>query len=653
MRRTCRYFFTLLCAGVLATACREQSATQNSPAALEQLDQIVQKEISGYFSEQYGFVIAEEDFLADVAETEQLINHYLKTADARYTTERRHMTMLHLACAFKKPELVRTLLEDGANPDAAMKVQSGLGESESRLPATLPLTWAVCRAWEGQEYNPADVCRIIDLLLQAGAKIPVSEALKPDAPWLMYASNVCDSEAVWLHLYSKGIPAADAHIAAENGKMTHLSAATGAVLKGWIQATRQLLADQVTVQTPANNLLHIAASNDMRQEHYLDMLELLLEHPIEVDTTDENGSTPLMYVATNLADKFLTDYEKDLAARAVLKFLKKGADPYRICPSRHYPGCSPYDFIAGHPQVLQFLEKEGYKLTAPPIDLTVKGKELLTAVYRLSLHKSHRHFTEPEIENLLGLFNPAPELMQNELYEPALHVLLHQLEGVEPQRIVRHICAMPIWKSAGDCKTHNHILRSVLLHVVHHPALVLPADFVCSTAEMLAAGGLDEEAATFMELLYRSPDGRERIPHYQACNNTVLQAGAWNALLLAEGLPQPKDGCVAGWLKQRGKDVADFPSSVAQALKLTSLETFWCGQMSDGEKDELYRCMEAICPPAAAHYRRLGAALDDPEKLDEIMGRIGQLQYELEIAMARFILQHRNDFLPPAAKNTD
>jgi hypothetical protein len=51
---------------------------------------------------------------------------------------------------------------------------------------------------------------------------------------------------------------------------------------------------------------------------------------------------------------------------------------------------------------------------------------------------------------------------------------------------------------------------------------------------------------------------------------------------------------------------------------------------------------------AAARYRAIAAAMDDPETLDKLTADSNSWKFELEIATAEYILKHSSEFQPEA-----
>lgn len=119
------------------------------------------------------------------------------------------------------------------------------------------------------------------------------------------------------------------------------------------------------------------------------------------------------------------------------------------------------------------------------------------------------------------------------------------------------------------------------------------------------------------------------------------------AKLRQAGLPTPRDGDVQLWLENHGREAT---SPVLQkAVLLTSLSRLWYGDMLPAEQEQMLAAMEETgATRAAARYRAIVEAMDEPETLDKLTEDSDSWKFELEIATARFILNHSANFLTPA-----
>ena len=101
-----------LAGALLVAGCGERDFGQATPEAAAEYAEIIEG-----FNALKGEEWIEVELNSE-AEVNALIVHFDRTADARYATPQSGLTLLHLACLFKKPELAHCLLLDGANPNA-------------------------------------------------------------------------------------------------------------------------------------------------------------------------------------------------------------------------------------------------------------------------------------------------------------------------------------------------------------------------------------------------------------------------------------------------------------------------------------------------------------------------------------------------------
>jgi hypothetical protein len=120
--------------------------------------------------------------------------------------------------------------------------------------------------------------------------------------------------------------------------------------------------------------------------------------------------------------------------------------------------------------------------------------------------------------------------------------------------------------------------------------------------------------------------------------------------LYKEGLPDANPGGVAAWLSANNRR-ADTPV-LQNAVLLTSTEELWYGDMPADKITALENAVKELgLPEVAQVYRNIADNLDNPEELDNIMSTRGEWSYRLEIAIARYLLEHKGEFLtdPPTA----
>ena len=121
-----------------------------------------------------------------------------------------------------------------------------------------------------------------------------------------------------------------------------------------------------------------------------------------------------------------------------------------------------------------------------------------------------------------------------------------------------------------------------------------------------------------------------------------MRAGAYAAQLAKAGLPEPRNNSVEAWLLTHGRE-ADTPF-LRDAVLITSLEKLWFGRMPAEEQTRFIALMRRLgAPHAADAYENIAKNLDNPEQLELLMDD-DDWKFELEIATARFFLEHIHDF---------
>ena len=150
--RLARLALPLFLAASVLSSCAPQDKGHATPEAAEELALIstVLPEIG----------IDEILELPAADEIHLLMADFASTADAGLASTPSGITMLHLACLFKKPELARCLLLDKADPNAT----TAQGDT--------PLALAVAmRGAEDDTVTAETVIRLIDVLISGGADI--------------------------------------------------------------------------------------------------------------------------------------------------------------------------------------------------------------------------------------------------------------------------------------------------------------------------------------------------------------------------------------------------------------------------------------------------------------------------------------------------
>lgn len=625
MSQSCRPLSILAAAAFLLAGCGDNFSDHYTEEARQQFNCIYDHLLPE---------LAAEDWLTDeeLEEIELLLTEYSKTGDARYTTPKNGLTMLHLAAMFKQPELVRCLLKDGAVANAHLRNQSG----------DTPLQFAVASDY-APAAEPEKLIEIIETLLAAGA--PLNQRSTDGTTLLCYAGISCAHEEVFIHLLQKGAEIIDTPGIDHSSP---ISPGIGAAIKGWDHALAALFEKRNGKLTESDKrLLHIAAIGAAGRDEgrHQECIQLLLKKGTPIDTTDEAGRTALFMAA-------LAPHSGDpiSAAPIISLLLQHGADPYKKAEKdAEYPGFCAYDFIISRPELLNELKAQGHSFTPPPLAFD-NPATLLQDICRAYMRSAEPEEIRPHMDRIITVLTPNAAMLADEIYADALSNAVELMAATDAERTKAAVAAMPIWKQK-ELWEQKAPHTATLLHAIEHAGLDLPPDLICNTAEMLNEAGLTDEAATMIEQLGNSPANSDIIARYCEDTRPALQAGAWGARLAAADLPDPRAGGVAAWMNTH------TPSNhiaLQKALLLTSQEELWYGEMDENQQQALFQAMEEIgASRAAAHYRQIAASLDNPEKLDELTADADSWKFELETATARFIWENREAFQPPPAQNTD
>ena len=597
----------LLACALVLPGCRPPSQGHASPEAAEELAQITAILPEVGVEEVLELPAADDIFT--------LVAAFGVTPDARQTAANSGITMLHLACLFKKPELARCLLLDHADPNA----RSVTGDT--------PLSLAVAiRGIEDESVTDDAIIALLDILLAGGADI---HATAPNEMSLLnYAGLSSFSEKVFLYLLDKGC------------KPDAVTCQAPAMM-GWNTALQRVL-NMGTAKSPEemDALLLMAAAN-----LHKDTVELLLNAGADVNAQRMGGTTPLLEAAGHL----LSPAEEEECERkaAILDIcallIQRGADP-QLAEIRQdgSPAFSATDILTRDAETMEELRKRGVDLTPQEITYT-SGIALLEAIGKATVLE--RIPPASAFDAIAAALTPTDEMRSYQGYHDILPMAVELLHGMDAARASQHVAGMPLWTGAeawekghGDC---------VLPAISKCENIVLPKQIICATAEHLANAGKVDSAASVIELLSRCPDAEAEINQYCQHESIALRAGALGAKLRRAGLPTPRDGDVQLWLENHNR-TADTPL-LQKAVLLTSLSRLWYGDMLPGEQEQMLLAMEEIgATTAAGRYRAIVAAMDKPDELDKLTEDSDSWKFELEITTAQFILNNAAEFRTPA-----
>ena len=563
------------------------------------------------------------DEMLELSETDEihlLMGDFAATANARLVSRPSGVSMLHLACLFKKPELARCLLIDQADPNAA----TAMGDTPLGLAVSM-------RGAEDSGTTEDTIIRLIDVLVAGGADLTRHTA--EDMPLLNYAGLNCYSEKVFLHLLDIKCPYDEA-------------SAQAPAMMGWNTALQRML--EMGAGKPEGSLdtmLLMAAAN-----LHPDTVEILLNAGADVNAHQLTGTTPLLEAAGHLlspAEEKEEQHRKRILDTCAL-LIQRGADPNLAEISQDgSPAFCAADILTKDAATIEEMKQRGINLEPQEISFT-PGADLLNQIGKATVME--RIPPAEAFDTIASVLTPTEELKQQAQYYEVLPMAVELLHSIDPARTSQRIAALPVWTSAEGWVSHygEHLLPALTAC----EKLILPKQLICLAAEQLQKAGKVDNAASMIELLARCPDAEAEIAQYCAHSARPLRAGALAARLRQAGLPTPRDGDVQFWLDNNSRS-ADTPE-VQKALLLTSLSRLWYGDMQPDEQEKLLQAMEEIgAAEAASHYRAIVAAMDDPEKLDSLTENSDSWKFELEIATGEYILQHSAAFQAPQKEITD
>ncbi len=617
-----------------------------TPQAAQELAELRAEQELGFAGD------ADSEVQAEIAE---LLARFDKTADATLASSPHRITLLHLACVYKKPELARCLLLDGADPNARQLTKAPTadmspeaeGAAPTYLPADTPLTWATIPHREGA--TAEEILPLINLLVENGADVnqPGPYGVPPLATCTLIPSPA--GEAIFLRLLELGARFSEFAPPEPGASPMPLSALVAA--NGWVQALEKLLDTGASIATPARSALHAAAEHP-ELPGALDCAKLLLARGAKVDALNDEGATALYIAAHSLASPEGSSpavVEPTAAMLALL--LEHGADPLLCCNADpEFPGSCAADFIAMAPAVQEKLAGMGISVPRRPINFAAEGAPLLAELCRASLFGTPAEEIAPHFDKLAALLStPGHELLHSPLYADAFGHTVKLLTRADAPRAAELVAQLPLWKDGAAWKSADALSSSLMESLLSTPELVLPRAALLEHARRMDAAGVTEVAALLAELLERDAAAEADIETLCTDASPALRAGALTARLLRAGLPAPRNGAVAEWMAEEGIAEDAAPATLKRALLLTSLDKFWFGHMKAEEVRALLEAMRGIgAPKAAAFYAELAPNLNKPEELDRLMAPGGAAEiarFELECATALFLWSQRGELL--------
>ncbi len=588
------------------------------------------------------------------AEIAALLSRFEKTADATLASEPHRITLLHLACIYKKPELARCLLLDGADPNASQLTESTMAETlegtPALIPADTPLTWATIPHREGA--TAEELLPLINLLVEHGADVnkPGPFGAPPLVACTMVPSPA--GEAVFLRLLELG--ARSSEFTPPDGENKPLPLAALVADNGWHRALAKLLESGAAMAPPARSALH-AAAEQPEQQGALECARLLLARGAEVDALNDEGATALYIAAHGLADPLAVEGGLSREALAdtadmIALLLQHGADPCFCCDADpEMPGSCAADFIAMNSTMQELLAERGVTVPRRVINFEAEGTVLLAEICRASLFGTPAEEIAPHFGKLAALLAvPDHELEHSPLYADALGHTAILLARADAARASQLMANLPLWRDEEAWKAGDARATALLQALLDTPQLILPRAQLLEHARRMDGWEVREVACLLAELLERDAEAGADINTLCSSPSLPLRAGAMSARLLQAGLPAPHNGEVRHWMEEHGIAEVSAPAPLRRALLLTSLDEFWYGNMKPEQVRAFLEAMRSIgAPKAAAFYTELAANLQKPEELDRLMTAPGcvaeEARYELECATALLLWSQREE----------
>ena len=602
-------FLMALALGAALCSCDTQYS-HATPEAAQELAQLMQEIQEAPFDSRAEAIFPDWEA---VAEFQQLYERFQDADDTRLTTPG-GVSILHAACFFKKPELARCLLADGADPNAA--TEAGL----------TPLSLAVGRGGE-DKLDEGSALQLVEALHRAGAR-PDSEAMVQAA---YAASDNMPRVRVFAALLDMGCQPTEDSV-------------FYTILNGWHAL---LLRQGEFVKTLPQETVdeYITVATACHDGDCTPIIQTLVEWKPNV------GAAALDTALRNTANAAGLSPDAETLANALRTsetLLRLGANPQAVIEdNEEMPSAA--DIICSVPAWADALRRAGYDIKPSPPVFT-EGEELHHQVVRADMLRRALPAGNADLFNrVAALLTETHEDMdcccEHNIVSSALCVLLR----TDPQKTSAYIAALPLWR---DLETWEQSGGTNLLPAMtsaiqdNRLPLALPPQHVCRIAGEMESRGMREEACSLVALLCATPtqeaaDTLQRLAADAA--NPALQAGALCAQLVHAGLPLPEEYAVENWLPEHPG--CEKSPAVQTALLLTSTVSLWAGEMSPQEQQDLLRAMREIgAAEAAEKYAAIIKALDNPEALDELEGGSQAWKFRLKAKLAAFILRHAAEF---------
>lgn len=548
---------------------------------------------------------------------------YRETGDPNALDAESGLSMLDIACAARHRALIEKLLADGAS------VQPHDGFS--------PLHAVLMSATEATDAE--ETISLLELLVAHGADL-TQHGETAVSLMTCAVGNPELTEDIALYLLDKNAPLGDDEDSSAVNVMYFAAEA-------WNTALQRAIDMKAPLRDANRTALHAAAITTENIEH-AETMQMLTDAGVDVNAADIEGATALLHLVSSFSDDVTADQIECL--KILLKHGATITEP--TVPNEEYGEFSAYDFLASHTDLLAELREEGFDIPDQPLilrdDATHVGADLRRADLRLSGHPHAAEQLKPHIPLLTKVLTQHLYGENGETAAAAFSLLCMADKGLAEQ-ILPHL---PLWREYKEWEMQQDALPpgvAVLSELTEleentDTRIALPKDILLQTAAMLEAHGDSMHAMDVAELLEFAPDAADDIN--KLCKDEAhpaLQLGAMTAKLHLTGLPDAKVGSVETWLGEYNP--ACMPPAVMKALRLTNLETFWFGEMEAAEREAVVADIESLGLYTTADiYRKALSDNLSEDELAELMEQAAEHAIELELAIARFILDNNKVF---------